>query len=363
MNNTEKKTNNKKKLVIICMIILILLIIGIVLFIIYDKKIDEKYKNIEEDLENSAYNYLAIKSVDFEKLDEASIIISDVQNIDALNNKSFDKCDGYVIFNNKLNKKTNEYELNDKAYISCGIYKTKGYNAKYAKESNIKMMKTSKEENSSSNDSLSDLDYKDISTIEEDSINKQLHDKNFMEMIYYTLGACVNNTDTIDGNKICEESMDKSKLYLYDTNDRMIFVANYYLNSADNENEKMQSCFTVDKFNNLMNNTFGVKLTTNELSNYMSDNYVCVNEYNGMGSVTYTFTASDEPTYDNGIYTLPIDLINPKKVDSSKIYKSGYNLIVPKNNYNEEAIYTTMYLKYKKLSDGSKVIVSLGFNK
>lgn len=164
INNKESaKSSSKSALIIVLTILAIVLLAGIILFYVSSKNKGE-YENFEENLETSAQNYVSMN--DFLKnQEEGSIIISDLKDANLLIDDLFNKCEGYV------NIKNNDSNLEYKAYIDCGSYKTDGYDSKYSKSSIFNDGYNSSHSNSASASISKCADY--VNSVSEENIKEE----------------------------------------------------------------------------------------------------------------------------------------------------------------------------------------------
>lgn len=82
---------------------------------------DKTYYQLEKSLEQAGNKYLDNKYENISDLNSITISIEKLESMGYLNNQDFEDCNGYVI-----SSIVNSKYISD-AYISCGNYKTIGY--------------------------------------------------------------------------------------------------------------------------------------------------------------------------------------------------------------------------------------------
>lgn len=97
--------------------ILFLIFAALTTFGILYKKQTQEYKDFEKKIEEISKNYVEEKNLYFEK--EGKITLEELKEENKIDSTEIkeNECNGYVTINN----------MDYKAYISCGKYKTRGF--------------------------------------------------------------------------------------------------------------------------------------------------------------------------------------------------------------------------------------------
>ena len=362
LTNGKCKNCKKGKIFrIIGISIAVIVVVGSICSYLYSKKYTkqlEEYFSYEYKIEEVTPKYLKLMNYNIDQISDVSYIsLKDIKKSNVISHPLNSKCSGYVTIDLKKKRK---------AYIKCGSYTTYGYNKKYEKT------KIYIDNNPAAIKELTRDTSKVYVEIDEEvkELNYIFNETEAKIRFFYLLGPCVGTEE----DEWCHEenrSINKDKVYFSDMVDRIRYAMMYIVDDDSlqkNYNDNRSFKISTFKFNEYLKKLFGVELSDSEISNTYKDilgynernddgfnvNEVTIFDYDGLGEVHYVMVVSKKPTVSGDTYTTTVDLL---KVND------GWDKYTVGEYYNASDVQGSMTLKYKKLEDGTRQIISLQYNK